>query len=135
MSMVKEPELQSEKVNGIMVGYSGHVPRARDKVGENPLGKLSNGRTCDGFPSPEATSPERLKGFGTQTSKPAESALYVSTVHKTQFDTATAIATGQGSPTKLSTVNQGDTYIPRYSGHIPTAIKQIGGSVYGGGNP
>ena len=28
------------EVNGIMIGYQGHVPRARDKVGGSPLGNL-----------------------------------------------------------------------------------------------
>lgn len=132
MSMVKEPSLRSHEVNGIMVGYSGHVPRARDKVGSSPVGKLPNGRSHNGFPPPETTSPEKQKGFGTQTSMPQEVDRYVSTAHKTQFETAKAIATGQSRPTKLSTWNQRDPYVPRYSGHIPGAKEQIGGSVYGG---
>ena len=135
MSMVKEPALHSNDAGGIMVGYTGHVPRARDKVGQNPMGKLINGRSSDGFPTPESTSPEKLRAFGTQSTKPSEPDEYVSVLHKTQFDTATSMATGSGSPTKLATLNAGDTYIPRYSGHIPQSKHQVGGSVYGGGKP
>lgn len=28
------------EVNGVLVGYQGHVPRARDTVGKNPIGKV-----------------------------------------------------------------------------------------------
>ena len=40
-AMVKErkPDFHTE-VNGIMIGYQGHVPRARDKVGSCPLGRV-----------------------------------------------------------------------------------------------
>lgn len=133
MSMVAEPTLHNESVNGIMIGYKGHVPRARDKVGTNPLGGMPQGRTKEGFPAPEATSPEKLPGYGTQTSKAAEKDIYVSSSHAVQMTTAQVVAKQrEQSPTKLNTWNDRDGYIPRYSGHMPTAIKQIGGSVYGG---
>ena len=34
-----EKEFKEERP-GVMVGYAGHVPRARDKVGGSPLGSL-----------------------------------------------------------------------------------------------
>jgi hypothetical protein len=132
MSMVKEPAKYSNEVSGIMVGYKGHVPRARDKIGSNPLGGLPNARTEFGFPDADSTSPDKLRGYGTQTSKSAESDLYVSTSHAAQMHSAQTVAGERSqSPTKINTWNEKDGYIPRYSGHMPTAIKQVGGSVYG----
>ena len=133
MSMVKEPQPHADDVSGIMIGYKGHVPRARDKIGSNPLGGLPNARTEFGFPPPEATSPDRLRGYGTQTSKAAENNLYVSTSHASQVYAAQTVAKERSqSPTKLTSLNDREGFIPRYSGHMPTAIQQVGGSVYGG---
>ena len=132
MAMVSEPNLHKESVNGIMIGYKGHVPRARDKVGSNPLGRMPQGRSAEGFPPPESTSPEKLTGYGTQTSKSSEDDIYLSSSHAVQITTAQVIAKERAqSPTKLNTWVDRDGYIPRYSGHMPNAIKQIGGSVYG----
>ena len=134
MGMVKEPSLRSDEVNGIMIGYKGHVPRARDKVGQCPIGNLPNARSANGFPTAESVSPDKLPGYGTQTTRGWEYDLYVSTSHAVQFNTAKAVAQQtDGKPTKLSTENEKIGYIPRYAGHMPAAIKQIGGSVYGGG--
>jgi hypothetical protein len=132
MGMVKEPAIHANDVNGIMIGYKGHVPRARDKVGSNPLGGMIQGRSAEGFPPPEATSPDKLKGYGTQTSKAGEKDVFVSSSHAQQFTTAQIIA-GQRSqsPTKLNTWGDKQGYIPRYSGHMPKAVDSIGGSVYG----
>jgi len=37
--LIDHPEFRNERP-GVMVGYAGHVPRARDKVGGSPLGHL-----------------------------------------------------------------------------------------------
>merc|ERR1712137_413111 len=68
MGMVKETNARKDEVQGIMVGYKGHVPRSRDKVGGCPLGGIVTGRTADGFPPPEVTAPPALPAFGAQTS-------------------------------------------------------------------
>ena len=131
MGMVKEPSLYSNEVGGIMVGYKGHVPRARDKIGCNPLGGMPNGRSAAGFPPPELTSPVNSRAYGTQSSKPAEPDRYVSVAHAVQFDVAESAATGTPSSTKLNSKVAGDGFIPRYAGHMPNAINKAGGSVYG----
>ena len=133
MAMVKEKEPYTGSVGGVMVGYKGHVPRARDKVGGNPLGGMMQGRGEAGFPTPEMTEPTMMPGMGAQTSKSSgENPLYVSTSRAVQFHTAAAAAgVTHNSPHKIKT-HTGDGYIPRYSGHKPKAsTKGIGGSIYG----
>jgi len=134
MQMVKEPKPRIGEVNGIMVGYKGHVPRARDKVGGCPLGGLPAARSENGFPLPEETTPLSLPGMGSQTSHVAgENPLYVSVAHEVQFRTANASeGAHKNSPSKIKQPITGDGYIPRYAGHMARAnTKGIGGSVYG----
>ena len=38
--LIDHPEYKDETGKGVIVGYAGHVPRARDKVGGSPLGHL-----------------------------------------------------------------------------------------------
>ena len=134
MSMVKEPAPRTNEVQGIMIGYKGHVPRARDKVGGCPLGGLPAARGEAGFPLPEETEPTVLPGMGTQTSHVAgENPLYVSVSHAVQFHTAAAAAgITHSSPHKIKSPCMEKGYIPRYSGHKALAnTKGIGGSIYG----
>jgi len=134
MSMVKDTKPRTDEVNGIMVGYKGHVPRARDKVGGCPLGGLPAARSEAGFPLPEYTEPTQLAGMGTQTShNQGEHPLYVSVSHAVQFHTAAAAAgLTHNSPHKIKAASTGDGFIPRYSGHKAAAsTKGIGGSIYG----
>ena len=134
LQMVEDPSPYAKEVSGIMIGYKGHVPRARDKVGGCPLGGLPQGRGETGFPSPEMTEATRLPGYGTQTSQTGgENPLYVSTSHAVQFHTAAAAAgLTRNSPHKVKTPVSGGGFIPRYSGHTPHAsTKGIGGSIYG----
>jgi len=134
MAMVTDDIPRVREVNGIMVGYKGHVPRARDKIGGCPLGGLPAARGEAGFPPAEETAPTKLPGMGSQTSHPqGEYPMYVSASHEVQFRTAQAVAGMHNtSPSKIhsSVMNQG--YIPRYAGHKASACnKGIGGSVYG----
>ena len=134
MAMVKDPKPHTGAVNGIMVGYKGHVPRARDKVGGCPLGGLPAARGEAGFPPPEITEPTRLPGMGSQTSHPqGENPLYVSTSHAVQYHTAAAAAgLTHNSPHKIKSPCTDAGYIPRYAGHKAKAsTKGIGGSIYG----
>ena len=134
MQMVKEPKPHTGEVNGIMVGYKGHVPRARDKVGGNPLGGLPMARTENGFPMPEQTAPHMLPACGSQSSHPeGEPSTYVSTSHQVQFHTAQAMAgMHTNSPHKIRSAADSKGFIPRYAGHKASAnVKGIGGSVYG----
>jgi hypothetical protein len=134
MGMVKETQPRANEVNGIMVGYKGHVPRARDKVGACPLGGLPNARGEGGFPTPEQTSPTKMPGMGAQTSHPrGEHPQYISAAHEVQIKTAQAAAgLHKNSPSKIRTPNTGDGFIPRYAGHMSNSTnKGIGGSIYG----
>jgi len=38
--LIEHPDFRDREVKGVMVGYAGHVPRARDKVGGSPQGNL-----------------------------------------------------------------------------------------------
>ena len=56
MGMVSEPSPYKDEVKGVMVGYKGHVPRARDKVGCCPLGGMP--QVCaPATPSPRPARP------------------------------------------------------------------------------
>jgi len=134
MAMVKEPAMRTSEVSGIMVGYKGHVPRARDKVGGCPLGGLPAGRSEAGFPLPEQTVSTALPGMGAQTSKAmGEPAQYVSAARAVQYHTAAAVGgLTHNSPHKIKTPTTAAGYIPRYAGHKAGAsTKGIGGSIYG----
>jgi len=134
MAMVKDPKPHSSDVSGIMVGYKGHVPRARDKIGGSPYGGIPTGRSGAGFPLPEETLPTHVPGYGTQTShKGGEHPNYVTTNHAVQISTAQAAAGMHNtSPHKIRAPNTAHGFVPRYSGHRPKAATQgIGGSIYG----
>jgi hypothetical protein len=132
MSMVKEPPLHKDGVHGIMVGYKGHVPRARDKIGCNPLGSMAGARTQFGFPTADETNPINLPAFGAMTSHAAtgEHPLYVSTAQAHTKSTAMA-RSGILPPNRPTAAVSGQGYIPGYKGHKPGAYEAIGGSISG----
>jgi len=129
-----EPKLRSEEVGGIMVGYKGHVPRARDKVGASPLGHIVAARGADGFPAPEETNAAYQPAFGAQTSHQyeGESPLFVSIAADHGKSALMAGAGGDPNPKPNRTVD-GNGYIPRFAGHKPGAYNHIGGSIHGAG--
>ena len=122
------PEKKSDyhtEVNGIMIGYQGHVPRARDKVGSCPLGRVP-GR-------PGAPSLSRDPGF-VQSSKTVkgngmEPALYMSEARDPQLKTS--FKPGQRIH---SSMDPSDTYKggvpPGYAGHVHGSRYQVGQSIY-----
>jgi len=130
--MVYEPKARADEVGGIMVGYKGHVPRARDKVGANPLGHIVAARSADGFPLPEETNSAFLPAYGAQTSlgSNGEHPLYVSVASAHGKSTLIAQA-GEAPLDKPNRTVDGNGYIPRFAGHKPGAYNHIGGSSYG----
>jgi len=132
MGMVNEPTMHRDSVGGIMVGYKGHVPRSRDKVGANPLGGIIAGRSDMGFPTPEESSPNNLPAFGAQTSCAAtgEHPLYV-TVAQAHVTSTVMANSGVPPPNKPTATVSGDGFIPRYAGHKPKTYDSVGGSIYG----
>ena len=133
MGMVKEPKMHKDSVGGIIVGYKGHVPRSRDKVGACPLGGVVTGRSDSGFPAASATAPNALPGFGAQTSHGAtgEHPLFVTVANAHNTSTVMA-ASGVPPPNKPTATVSGDGFIPKYAGHKPKTYDNIGSSVYGG---
>ena len=131
MAMVKErkPDYNKE-VNGIMVGYSGHVPRARDKVGTNPLGNVP-GR-------PGAPSLSRDAGLA-QTSKSvsgsgfsdpsSEHPLYVSEARDPQLKTSFVPGRRIHAASDPNDTYKGGVP-PGYAGHVHGARYSVGQSVY-----
>jgi len=115
-----------------MVGYKGHVPRARDKVGASPLGHIVAARGEHGFPLPEETNASYLPAFGAQTShlSEGEHPLYVSVAMAHGQSTLMAAA-GESPLNKPNRTVDGNGYVPRFAGHKPAAYDHIGGSVYG----
>lgn len=124
MAMVKEPALYHEEVNGIMIGYQGHVPRARDKVGSCPLGKVP-GR-------PGAPSLSNDKGYVQSTKsingKP-NPPLYVSEAHDPQLK-----GTFKPGQRIHASADPNDAYKggvpPGYAGHVHQSRYMVGQSVY-----
>jgi len=114
MSMVKEPALYKNEVNGVMAGYSGHVPRARDKVGACPLGGVP------GRPAAQNMSKLDPKGL-VQSSKQVqgvpEPLLYRSEGHDPQTK---SIFTKPKNPVG----NKG--VMPGYAGHVHRARYTVG---------
>ena len=133
MGMVKEPVPHKDSVQGVMIGYKGHVPRARDKIGACPLGGVTAGRSQAGFPSPDETIPAVLPAFGAQTSHAdtGEHPLYVSVAQAHATSTVMALS-GLPPPNRPTQAVNGNGYIPRYGGHKPGTYDKIGGSTYGG---
>ena len=131
MGMVKESSPYKDEVQGIMVGYKGHVPRSRDKIGGCALGGIVNGRTAEGFPSPEATAAAYLPGFGaqTRTGSPGKK-MYVSNARAHEAVTIIAAA-GSPPPNRPTNTVSGDGFIPRYAGHMPKVFDHVGESNYG----
>lgn len=126
--------MRREEVGGIMVGYKGHVPRSRDKVGASAFGGIATGRTEMGFPPAELTAPGTLPAFGAQTSNGAtgEHPLYVSVAMA--HGTSTVMAgpdAGPGNPYKPTQTVCGDGYIPRAGVHKPGSYEYVGSSIYG----
>jgi len=129
-----EPKSRAAEVNGIMVGYKGHVPRARDKVGQAPLGHIVAARGADGFPTPEATNGSYLPAYGAQTSHQygGEHPLYTS-IAMDLGKSALMESAGEASNPRPNRTVDGNGYIPRFAGHKSGAYEHIGGSVYGSG--
>ena len=131
MGMVKDPPDRKHEVNGIMVGYKGHVPRSRDKVGGSSFGGIVGARSGEGFPAPEETNPAYMPAYGAQTVHPeGEHPLYVSMAMSHGKSTVMA-SSGVPLPNGPTRTVEGNGYIPRFAGHKPGAYDQIGGSVYG----
>lgn len=103
-------------VGGIITGYKGHVPRARDKIGSNPLGGLPG-------------TPVSPNGY----SKTAESFAQGSGAAGTEVNNyATESSDPQGvksAPTKPRLPNLGHVR-PGFAGHVPGQKDIIGRSTF-----
>jgi len=112
------------EVNGIMIGYQGHVPRARDKIGSCPLGTVP-GR-------PGAPSLSNDPGY-VQSSKSLtgarEPSLYVSEAHDPQLK-----STFKPGQRIHASIDPNDDYKggvpPGYAGHVHGSRYTVGQSVY-----
>lgn len=112
-------------VNGIMIGYQGHVPRARDKIGSCPLGNVP-GRP--GAPSLSKDPKNKTQSTKTLYGK-TEPALYVSEAHDPQLK-----STFKPGQRIHASVDPSDDYKggvpPGYAGHVHGARYQVGQSVF-----
>jgi len=115
MAMVpeKKPDYHTE-VNGIMIGYQGHVPRARDKVGRNPLGSVP-GRPA--APNLAVNDPKGLKQTTKALRGTDEPALYISEAHDPQGKRAFAKPRNPHSQLGV---------MPGYAGHVHRARYTVG---------
>jgi len=112
------------EVNGIMIGYQGHVPRARDKIGSCPLGQVP-GR-------PGAPSLSNDPGY-VQSSKAvkgaSEPSLYISEAHDPQLK-----STFKPGQRIHASMDRNDDYKggvpPGYAGHVHGSRYMVGQSVY-----
>ena len=114
MAMVKKDVDYKGAVHGIMVGYQGHVPRARDKVGACPLGAVP-GRPAAVSMSP--IDPKGLKQSSLSVKGYQEPALYVSEAHDPQNKS-------MFQKPKNPVGNKG--VMPGYAGHVHRARYTVG---------
>ena len=114
MAMVKEKPNFHHEVNGIMIGYQGHVPRARDKVGACPLGGVP-GRP--GAPSKSPLDPRGLVQSSNNTVGMDEPPLYISEAHDPQ---------GRKTFKKPQNPVGGRGVMPGYAGHVHRARYTVG---------
>ena len=113
-AMQKEKPDHAPSVNGVMVGYTGHVPRSRDKVGGCPLGGVP------GRPGVRSAAPDDTKGLVQSSNAVAgrpEPTLYVSEAHDPQ-------GKGLFQKPKNPVGNQG--HMPGYAGHVHRARYTVG---------
>lgn len=118
MAMVKEKPNYQGEVNGIMIGYQGHVPRARDKVGSCPLGGVP------GRPGAQSKSPIDPKGLvqsSNSVNGAREPTLYVSEAHDPQTKASFV-------KPKNPVGNRG--VMPGYAGHVHRARYTVGQSTF-----
>ena len=92
----------------------------------------AQGRTMEGFPAPEETSPALLPGMGVMSSRAetGEHPMYVSVQNAHSASTVMAAA-GVPPPNRPTQTVNGNGYIPRFAGHKPGTYNNIGGSVFG----
>jgi len=108
-----EPPSFRHEVHGIVPGYKGHMPRARDKVGKTAVGltdALDKG--------PERTKEQRPYGMFHGNEPPADR----------------SVSHDAYSPMKSKLVvgPSGDGVMPGYSGHVSKARETYGASIYSG---
>jgi hypothetical protein len=123
--MVEKRDFRDE-VKGVMVGYSGHVPRARDKVGGSPLGHLP------GTP----VSPNGKVGIDMESgirTLPEDRAKYFAQMDTQEDYTSEARDKGSGGAVKPKLYNEG--IIPGYGGHKQAAKFSFGSTIYTNGIP
>merc|ERR1719230_2293733 len=97
-----------------MIGYQGHVPRARDKVGACPLGGVP-GRP--GAPSKSTVDPKGLVQTSNGVKGKVEPPLYVSEAHDPQ---------GKKTFTKPKNPVGARGVMPGYAGHVHRARYTVG---------
>ena len=112
------------EVNGIMIGYQGHVPRARDKIGGCPLGAVP-GRP--GAPS-LSNDPGYVQSSKSVKGQP-EHPLFISEGHDPQCK-----MTFKPGQRLHAAMDPSDTYKggvpPGYAGHVHGSRFLVGQSVY-----
>jgi len=119
MAMVPEKKADyHNEVNGIMIGYQGHVPRARDKVGSCPLGSVP-GRPA--APNRARNDPKGLKQTTKAVQGSDEPPLYISEAHDPQ---------GKKVFTKPRNPHGPIGVMPGYAGHVHRARYTVGLSNY-----
>jgi hypothetical protein len=124
-AMVKERKADyHSEVNGIMIGYQGHVPRARDKVGSCPLGRVP-GRPG----APSLSGDSGLKQSSQSVKGMREPSLYMSEARDPQLS-----GTFKPGQRIHASMDPNDTYKggvpPGYAGHVHGARYSVGQSVY-----
>jgi len=126
--LVERPDFRDKETKGVMVGYAGHVPRARDKVGGSPLGHLP------GTP----VSPNGKVGIDMETgirSLPAERAAnFAQHAVKVPQYVSEARDLGKAGGVKPKLYGT-DHMIPGYGGHKKEAKYSYGSSIYTNGQP
>jgi len=107
-----EPASYRKEVGGVLVGYSGHVPRGRDKVGGSALGNVND---VHGYSSEDFKAKQLAQTFKQYGMDPPN---YLSE------------ARSQGSTEAPLPVLWDSGVKTGFGGHMPGAKFVVGGSVY-----
>ena len=128
--LIEHKEFRNERA-GVMVGYAGHVPRARDKVGGSPLGHLP------GTP----VSPNGKVGIDMEAMMSGKFKRELPAGREKTFAQMdckldyTPEARDQGKAGSTKPALYGEGIIPGYGGHKQGAKFGYGSTIYTNGRP
>jgi len=140
--LIEHPDFRDREAKGVMVGYAGHVPRARDKVGGSPLGNLPgtpvspNGKVGIDMEAMMSGKFKRELPAGREKTFAQHSTIdnYTSEA-RDQSDIVNPTGLGRESKGDCKPFLHGEGIIPGYGGHKKGSKFAYGSTIYTNGIP